>query len=60
MQATELMQMQQEQMTDANAIANIDNEANAFISQAINEAQSTSYGADRNRTSVANNVNLGG
>ena len=59
MQATELMNFQQAQIADANQIADIQDQGSAMMAQALNEARNTSYGADRNKTDVSNNVNLG-
>ena len=59
MEATELMNLQQAQITDANQIANLQDQGSAMMAQALNEARNTAYGADRNKTDVSNNVNLG-
>jgi len=59
MQATELMNFQQAQIADANQIADIQDQGSAMMAQALQEARNTSYGSDRNKTDVSNNVNLG-
>lgn len=60
MEAQEMMNLQQAQITDANAIANIQDEGSSMMAQALQEAQQTSYGNDTGKTDVSNNVKLGG
>lgn len=59
MQAEELKDLGAAQVTDAQNLANIQDEGTSMMAQALAQAQQTSYGNDTNRTDVSNNVNLG-
>jgi len=60
LEAEQIKDMANAQLNDAQSMIAINDEAQSIMGQAMNEAQSTSYGADRNATDVSNNVNLGG
>lgn len=60
MEAEQLKDIGAAQLSDATNLANIEDEGSSLMAQALASAQQTSYGNDKNRTDVSNNVNLGG
>lgn len=60
LEAEQIKDMANAQLNDAQSMIAINDEAQSLMGQALSQAQSTAYGADRNATDVSNNVNLGG
>ena len=58
MEAEQYKDLAAAQLSDAQQIANIQDEGSAMMAQALQSAQQTSHGNDQNRTDVSNNVNL--
>ena len=58
MEAQQMMDLQAAQIQDASAVADIQDQGSAMMAQALQQAQSTSYGADKDRKDVSNNVDL--
>ena len=54
MEAQQMMDMQEAQIQDASQIANIQDEGSSMMAQALQEAQETSYGNDKQKTDVSN------
>ena len=59
MMAQQMKDNAMQDVANAQEFAGIQDQASSMMAQALQEAQSTSYGADRNKTDVSNNVNLG-
>ena len=59
MMAQQMKDNAMQDVANAQEFAGIQDQASSMMAQALNEAQTTSYGADRNRTDVSNNVDLG-
>lgn len=59
LEAEQIKDMGAAQLSDAQNIANIQDEGSSMMAQALASAQQTGYGSDRNRRDVSNNVKLG-
>lgn len=59
MEAEQMKDMAAAQLSDAQNIANIQDEGSSMMAQALQQAQQTSYGSDSNRNDISNNTNLG-
>jgi len=57
-EATQMMNAAGQQMANAQQFAGIEDQASSMMAQALQEAQSTSHGADTTRSDVSNNVTL--
>ena len=59
MMAQQMKDNAMQDVASAQELVGIQDQASSMMAQALQEAQSTSYGADRDRNDVSNNVNLG-